>query len=65
MAYSGARGTLIYEQNLKSKISRQTRFKCLKLFRDGVRYLGDIYLLLPAVFLLQLFYILRHVKCKL
>jgi hypothetical protein len=29
MAYSGARGTLIYEKNLKSKISCQTPFKIL------------------------------------
>ncbi len=28
MGYSGARGTLIYEKNLKSKISCQTPFKC-------------------------------------
>ena len=28
MAHSGARGTLIYEKNLKSKISCQTPFKC-------------------------------------
>jgi hypothetical protein len=27
MAYSGARGTLIYEKNLRSKISCQTPFK--------------------------------------
>jgi hypothetical protein len=27
MVYSGARGTLIYEKNLKSKISCQTPFK--------------------------------------
>jgi hypothetical protein len=27
MAYSGARGTLIYEKNLKSKISCKTPFK--------------------------------------
>jgi hypothetical protein len=31
MRYSGARGTLIYEKNLKSKISCQTPFKtCAK-----------------------------------
>jgi hypothetical protein len=27
MGYSGARGTLIYEKNMKSKISCQTPFK--------------------------------------
>jgi hypothetical protein len=27
MGYSGARGTLIYEKNLKAKILRQTAFK--------------------------------------
>jgi hypothetical protein len=31
MAYSGARGTLIYEKNLKSKISCQTPFNTLKI----------------------------------
>jgi hypothetical protein len=30
MGYSGARGTLIYEKNLKSKISCQTPFKYKK-----------------------------------
>ncbi len=30
MRYSGARGTLIYEKNLMSKISCQTPFKLLK-----------------------------------
>jgi hypothetical protein len=50
MAYSGARGTLIYEKNLKSKISCQTPFKgdmldlkCL-FSRDiavGDRYVGS------------------------
>jgi hypothetical protein len=29
MGYSGARGTLIYEKNLKAKISCQTPFKDL------------------------------------
>ncbi len=28
MGYSGARGTLIYEKNLKAKISCQIPFKC-------------------------------------
>jgi hypothetical protein len=30
MGYSGARGTLIYEKNLKAKISCQTPFKGFK-----------------------------------
>ena len=30
MVYSGARGTLIYEKNLKAKISCQTPFKLTK-----------------------------------
>ncbi len=40
MGYSGARGTLIYEKNLKSKISCQTPFNkpkpegCLKYFEQ-------------------------------
>jgi hypothetical protein len=33
MAYSGARGTLIYEKNLKSKISCQTPFNLVELPR--------------------------------
>ncbi len=31
MGYSGARGTLIYEKNLKAKISCQTPFKSVYL----------------------------------
>ncbi len=31
MGHSGARGTLIYEKNLKLKISCQTPFKSLKI----------------------------------
>ncbi len=31
MGYSGARGTLIYEKNLKAKISCQTPFKRLQI----------------------------------
>jgi hypothetical protein len=36
MGYSGARGTLIYEKNLMSKISCQTPFN-----RGTVFYIGD------------------------
>ncbi len=35
MRYSGARGTLIYEKNLKSKISCQTPFKIRLSIRVG------------------------------
>jgi hypothetical protein len=34
MEYSGARGTLIHEKKLKSKISCQTPFKCDLFFRN-------------------------------
>jgi hypothetical protein len=36
MGYSGARGTLIYEKNLKSKISCQTPFNETYMRRSGV-----------------------------
>jgi hypothetical protein len=36
MGYSGARGTLIYEKNLMSKISCQTPFKKRQIFKFGV-----------------------------
>ncbi len=35
MEYLGARGTLIHEKNLKSKISCQTAFKLVK-YKDDV-----------------------------
>jgi hypothetical protein len=35
MGYSGARGTLIYEKNLMSKISCQTPFKLKKTVKDA------------------------------
>jgi hypothetical protein len=36
MGYSGARGTLIYEKNLMSKISCQTPFKLILKFVEKV-----------------------------
>jgi hypothetical protein len=42
MGYSGARGTLIYKKNLKSKISCQTPFKswwsCISKFSQALAY---------------------------
>ncbi len=35
MEYLGARGTLIYEKNLKAKISCQTPFKLLNTFKGS------------------------------
>ncbi len=35
MGYSGAQGTLIYEKNLKSKISCQTPFKHVQNLRNA------------------------------
>jgi hypothetical protein len=54
MRYSEARGTLIYEKNLKSKISCQTPFKDLFLqnrqtkvtVRPHIRMVGKWYCLL-------------------
>ncbi len=37
MGYSGARGTLIYEKNLKAKISCQTPFKSIFYCHVGLR----------------------------
>jgi hypothetical protein len=36
MVYSGARGTLIYEKNLKSKFSCQTPFKLYLAWTKGI-----------------------------
>jgi hypothetical protein len=41
MAYLGARGTLIYKKNLKSKISWQTPFKELRM-RKKKKYLKTL-----------------------
>jgi hypothetical protein len=47
MIYSEARGTLIYEKNLKSKISCQTPFKEI-VTQDG-------YLFIRSTFLISVF----------
>ncbi len=45
MVYSGARGTLIYEKNLKSKISCQTPFniwlKWIQIWQNDTWYRSD------------------------
>ncbi len=51
MGYSGARGTLIYEKNLMSKISCQTPLTVLLLFLD--KNLLGVFLLLPVSLLLH------------
>jgi hypothetical protein len=42
MAYSGARGTLIFEKNMKSKISGQTPFNTPSSLRLLILYFGII-----------------------
>ncbi len=41
MGYSGARGTLIYEKNLKSEISCQTPFKVMTVSSDNELQIVD------------------------
>ena len=53
LRYSEARGTLIYEKNLKSKISCQTPFKALfSLFKSGPKRhhkkIADLWLSVPG-----------------
>ncbi len=49
MGYSGARGTLIYEKNLKAKISYQTPFKakgCIEKVKMALYVATDVALML-------------------
>jgi hypothetical protein len=44
MEFSGARGKLIYEKNLKSKISCQTPFTCTCSVNGGINKLKEDFL---------------------